>query len=128
MREQMPAEPGSRLDHFSTPETSRPTSSRLSDYSLVKEQLAPVKERYILTPPDLKGSSPQAFFDRFPSRGRGSYRAIRLCQSAGAKKIPPRPIAVFRFRMRITSQLSPIPPQFRHHGQTSTEWKVTNER
>ena len=44
MREQEQAEPGSRLDHFSTPETSRPTSSRLSDYSLVKEQFAPAKE------------------------------------------------------------------------------------
>src|SRR5690348_6479854 len=55
---------------------SEPTSSRLSDYSLVKEHLQTSPATFV------------AFAVISPSGEAESYRSIRLCQSGVAKKIP----------------------------------------
>ena len=58
LREQASFTPGSRPDHSSTPERRGPTSSRLSDYSLVKEHFG-----YPDTPQTL-ACSPRRHFSR----------------------------------------------------------------
>ena len=76
-------EPGSLPNRSSTPGAFGNTSSRLSDYSLVKERLS-------LTPPSFTSSSSQDFPDRFPDRGRGII-AVDPTLSIGWRENSPPP-------------------------------------